>query len=170
VVLASSEKFPSGVASFFFIIIIIPVEPSFKETATWQIQIRFPHIFCVSFFTCVVLHVSCYPIIFSLLLCFGEGLAERLNVKFFFFFFRTVGGGGETGGENGDVEQDGGVGEFVPLCYGARGWSGKLQQTNLVAIQGRKLSPTPLVSHAPCTGPAAPRAQEDSFSSVLVNF
>jgi len=89
VVSASGEKFVSGVPSIFYpfiIIIIIPVEPSSKETLTWQIQIHFPHIFHVSFFTCVMVHVSCYPIIFSLLLCFffWEALVERFNVKFSF--------------------------------------------------------------------------------------
>lgn len=95
---------------------------------------------------------------------------ERLNVKFSFFFSVK-----KEGDEKGDAEEDGGVGEFVPLCCAVwrrletRGWSGKLQQTNLVSIQGRKTI-SPLVSRAPCTGPTAPKAQEDSFSSVLVNF
>lgn len=74
VVSASSEKFVSGVPSIFYpsFITIIPIEPSSKESLTWQIQIHFPHIFHVSFFTCVIVHVSCYPIIFPYC-CFGEG-------------------------------------------------------------------------------------------------
>lgn len=164
--MASSE----GYLLSFFIIILLPAERSTKETVTWQIQIRFLHIFHVSFFTCAMLHVSCYPIIFSLLLYFfwGGGGEARCEVLFFFSVKKE-------GDEKGDVEEDGGVREFVPLCCAvwrrlqARGWSEKLQQTNLVSIQGRK-SISPLVSRAPCTGPTAPKAQEVSFSSVLVNF
>jgi hypothetical protein len=109
-----------------------------------------------------MLHVTCYPIIFSLLLCFWEGLAERLNVKFFSEVRAEGDGAVKEGDGNGDVEEDGGVGEFVPLCYGARGWSGKLQETNLVAIQGWKLSP-PLSLLFPARVPQPPEHKKTRF-------
>lgn len=92
VVSASGEKFVSGVPSIFYpCIIIIPVEPSSKETLTWQIQIHFPHIFHVSFFTCVMAHVSCYPIIFSLLLCFLGGVGRKVQCEVLFFPTQKLG-------------------------------------------------------------------------------
>jgi hypothetical protein len=81
VVLASRE------VSFFIIIIILAAEPSSMETLTWQIQICFPHIFRVSFFTCAMLHVSCYPIIFFPTAVFfgGDGVAGESQCEVLFF-------------------------------------------------------------------------------------
>jgi len=92
VVSASGEKFVSGAPSIFHpCVIIIPVEPSSKETLTWQIQIHFPHIFHVSFFTCVMAHVSCDPIIFSLLLCFLGGVGRKVQCEVLFFPTQKLG-------------------------------------------------------------------------------
>lgn len=48
-----------------------------EKTPTWQLQIRFPHAFRVSFFTCVMLHVSCHPIISPRLLFFSVSVLRQ---------------------------------------------------------------------------------------------